>query len=220
MMCGEWEERIALRTDGGLPPEEVEAVERHLAGCTGCREAANAFQQDWAALKAAHEEDVTEADLASVRAGVREKLEGRRGMWRWGWAGALAAAGLVLAAVLIRPADKPAPVAVVGNAPAAVGQVLRPAAGLPAGEPGGSAVAARKGCHTGDCEAPVAVQRAPAPAPAGPDVETDPGAAGMIARATEGGAKEPAAPQDQLVVKLLTGDPDVIIYWIADTRGD
>jgi hypothetical protein len=28
------------------------------------------------------------------------------------------------------------------------------------------------------------------------------------------------APQEPFVVKLLTDDPDVIIYWIADTRGE
>jgi anti-sigma factor RsiW len=32
--------------------------------------------------------------------------------------------------------------------------------------------------------------------------------------------KAPALPEKPLVVKLVTDDPDVVIYWITDTRGE
>ena len=29
-----------------------------------------------------------------------------------------------------------------------------------------------------------------------------------------------AAPEEEIVVKVETGDPDVVIYWITETKGD
>jgi hypothetical protein len=33
-------------------------------------------------------------------------------------------------------------------------------------------------------------------------------------------APKTAAPAEEIVVKVETGDPDVVIYWITETKGD
>ena len=63
----------------------------------------------------------------------------------------------------------------------------------------------------------VAVAHPPAPlvAVGEPRVEPRP-----VRRMVRHARPRPATPPEPFVVKLLTDDPDVIIYWISDTRGD
>ena len=55
----------------------------------------------------------------------------------------------------------------------------------------------------------------PAPAPAPPQV------AAVRRRARHARSRvAPAKPQEELVVRLATSDPDVVIYWIVEGKGD
>jgi hypothetical protein len=58
----------------------------------------------------------------------------------------------------------------------------------------------------------------PALAQEAPNAETNLGAAGMTARATE--ESEAQTKAEPLVVKLFTDDPNVVIYWITESTGD
>ncbi len=221
MMCGEWEEKLGLRAGGDLAASETAELEGHLAECAGCREAASQYGPGWAVLRQAHAESVTEADLASVRARVMEKLESRRRgafwNWKWAWAGSVAAVATAVAFFAPVVNRGPVPVVGVGAAPPVVGQAIQPAAGFIAGAPLGRAAAAQKGCPTGNCGAPKQVV-AQALSSDTPNAETNLGAAGVDARATaESEAQTKAEP---LVVKLFTDDPNIVIYWIMESTGD
>ncbi|MGD0497618.1 MAG: zf-HC2 domain-containing protein [Bryobacteraceae bacterium] len=191
MNCGDWEERIALHAGGDLPPDEAAEMERHLAGCAGCREAAASYGRDLALLHEAHADPIPEAHYAAVRARALAKLEERRLTWRRVRLGGLATAAVavVVGILWVRPASKPAPQVAVARLPVPVGQASRPA--LVAS----GARAAKKTKKAGREARPTTL-------------------ASVVAA-----PKEPQ-PAEPLVVKLYTDDPNVIIYWIADKTGD
>jgi anti-sigma factor RsiW len=172
MNCFDWEERIALYAGGDLAPAEVQAVERHVAECAGCRLLLSGLRESLSLVREAHIEGVDAAHFAAVRARVLAELErGPARRWRFGWVYALAAAAVViLVAMWPRPEQRmvvampPAPAA-----PAVARAVLPPR-------------------H----------YRRPVVKP--------------VAR--------PEEPAEPMVVKLLTNDPNVVIYWITGTKGE
>jgi len=166
MSCKEWEERVALHVGGDLPAEIASAVERHLAGCSGCQVLWSGLRESLELLQAAHAEPLPPAAYTAVRARVLAELSMRRQPW-WRWAAGLAAAALLLlVALAVRPLPKVEP--------------------LP----------------------PLALAVPPAPSvramaiPAPPRPKPRPHLA--------------AAPRQPLLVRLVTNDPNVVIYWIAD----
>jgi len=164
MNCVAWEERIALYAGGDLAPAEAQAVEGHVAECSGCQLLLSGLRESLALVREAHAEPVEAAHFAAVRARVLAKLDGaptRR--WRFAWMGALAAAVVVLAVV-------PWPQ-----------RELRMAVPMP------------------NAPAAPAVARTVLPSHPNP-------------------VEQAAAPP--MVVKLLTDDPNVVIYWITDTKGE
>lgn len=198
MNCGKWEERIALHAGGDLPPVEAAAVDRHVAECAACQALLSGLRQTAGLLREAHSEPVDSAHYAAVRARVLSELAGRQRP-RWAYALLAAAAMLLLVAVwprarkvVVRPRPQPVPVA----------QALMPAVGGAQG----------------------------APRPPGRLLRTTPQAAGRGRRTqgvpqTRGAAPplqqvEPSSPPEPLVVKLITDDPDVVIYWISEGKGE
>lgn len=172
MNCRDWEERVALYAEGDLTQAEMQAAERHLAGCTACREFLAELKQSLAALRAAHAEPLEASAFTLVRTRVLEQIDRAGGPVRWlGWIGALAAAAAVLLILLLpRPVPKP----IIVKAPP-----LQVAAGPPA----------------------------PVISPA----------AKPVSRRKRRSAPRPQLRQPEpLVVKLVTDDPDVVIYWIAN----
>jgi hypothetical protein len=193
MTCGDWEERIALYAGGDLA--ETAELERHLAACPGCREAAAAYARNLEMLRQAHGESIPTAHYAAVRARVLAELNsGRRPVWRRLWVCAGAGAAVAMAFLLFpRQVKTPEP----------VGQPFQAAAALPGG-------------------VPEAAARVPPRKPSGPG-------SARVARARARQVVRPAVPKgrpggpphlEPLMVKLFTDDPNVIIYWIADGKGD
>jgi hypothetical protein len=192
MNCGESEERIALHAGGDLPPREAAAVDRHVAECAACQALLSGLRQTADALRAAHSEPVDSAHYAAVRARVLSELS-RRQRPRWAYAALAAAAILLLVGVWPRATPRPQP------------QV--------------PAVAAVRGAD------PLVRGGPPGPLP-----RVTPEAAGRGRRTqgvprTRGSAPplqqgEPGPPAQPLVVKLITDDPDVVIYWISEGKGE
>ena len=190
MNCANREEQIALYMGGDLTPVEAKEVERHLAECPGCQVFASGMRDSLKVLRDAHREGVTEAALAAVRTRVWSELAPRR---RPLWRSPWVY-GLAAAALLL---------AMVWMRPAGPRRRV---------------------------EAP-AKQIAIAPPPPAPEpvVERAPVRVVRVgARARRRHLAKPAGPplvavspdEKPLVVKMVTEDPDVVIYWITDTRGE
>ncbi|HUP05240.1 MAG TPA: zf-HC2 domain-containing protein [Bryobacteraceae bacterium] len=199
MNCGEWEERIALHAAGDLPGGEAAEVERHLAECAACRETAEAYTRSLDLMRAAHAGAISPAHYAAVRARVLAKIEaaGRpawRQAWAWGLAGLASAAFLALM-MQQRPTRQITPPA-------------RPRVATPEA--------------TAVVHVPTPPVVEPAPTRARRHSVTSARRAGPLDR------REPRNPADSgpsrtggpSVIKLLTDDPSVVIYWIADSEGE
>jgi hypothetical protein len=223
MSCGGMEQAVVLYAGGDLAgvgdASAVAELERHLAGCAACRDEVEAQRRLLEELHEAHAEPIAAADYAAVRARVLAELESRRvpwwgrlvagwrhwpignrpqvgnlPHWVWGLAGA-AALAVALLFVVRTPAPPPAGSGLSLHAPAP------PQGGadvsLPALEPPRVA-AHRRGPGRLKPAPPTPVEVAPA----------EPASQG------ESAAAEP------LVIKLYTNDPNVVIYWIAESKGE
>ncbi|HWB82770.1 MAG TPA: zf-HC2 domain-containing protein [Bryobacteraceae bacterium] len=195
MNCAEWEERIALLVGRDLADDSAEEVERHLAGCAGCREFAAQMRQDLVLLREWHGESPAPAHFAAVRARVLAQIEEQRpGIWPKLLAYGLAAVMAVLvAALVLTPRHRrvlPSEVAFVPPVP--VASTMSESLVLPEPPPLPRLRALRR---------PSAAIGVPAALP----VES---------------ADVPAEPAQPLMVKLITNDPNVVIYWIADAKGE
>ena len=200
MNCTEFEERIALFVENDLSDAEVTAVERHLETCTDCREFAAGLRESQAMLKGLRREPFDDAIFADVRSQVIGRVSNvRPPMWP---KYAIAATLLVMlaAAALWRtrpaaPVGVPAVTATIGPGPA------------------------------------LSASRTPAPVQA-PQIAKTTGRHGRAksrANANVTLARQnirpsrPAHPRavnaEPLVVKLLTNDPEVVIYWLVDQNG-
>jgi anti-sigma factor RsiW len=203
MSCERYEEPIALHVEGDLSPAESADVEAHLAGCAACAAFAGELRESQRALKALGQEDVDPAALAAVRRRVGQAL-GDRGAARPArrpaalWALAAAAGVAVVAFVLQRPADGPPPQP--PSPSAAAPPVVTPPAGPAIPSP--AVVASAPGGP-----APAATSR---PARRATTVSEEvPGP--TVAR--NGDSESP------LVIKLVTNDPDIVIYWLVEQNG-
>ena len=195
MSCRDWEERIALHAGGEQTGEQAAEVERHLAECAGCRETAASYGWGLELLREAHREPIAPAHYAAVRARVLAELgRERRPVWWpvWGW-GLAAAVAVVAVMMFPRPVGRASRPAFLPSAP--VAQVSRPAT------PPKSHTAIAK---------PAAHRRHPTLA----QVKQE-------GRRTHEGRGYPGPPHlEAVTIKLLTDDPNVIIYWIADRKGE
>ncbi len=198
MNCKDWEERIALFAGGDLSPALEAEVKQHLAECAGCRDNARGIQDSLKLLLSAHEEPIAAGHYTAVRAGVLARLERERRPWRrWMWAPALAL-GLAVAGVFVavRPARMP--------------EITVAAPRYP--EPPAVAVGTPEPVAPGERNRP----RGAGASGTAPPVAASP----RVPAAAQGHGPETSALVDPLVVKLITNDPDVVIYWIADRKGE
>ncbi|MGA2272883.1 MAG: zf-HC2 domain-containing protein [Bryobacteraceae bacterium] len=205
MSCAIWEERVALFAGGDLGTAEAAAVERHLSACAACSALAADLRLELDGLRAAHAEPLAAERYAAVRGRVLAELANpprRRVVWAWAWAAALAvAAAAVLVVVMRKPAAIPPP-----EPPRLVAIV--PKVERPAPPERGSNRSLRSRKRIG--------WQAEAPAPLGKVGQTlssvnqqvDP----VLSRAVEDSPVR--------MVQLATADPNVVIYWLFEEKGE
>jgi Putative zinc-finger len=205
MNCKGLEERIALLAGGDLEPAEAAPVEEHLRTCAGCAAMLRGLELDRARL-AMRPPEADGADYAAMRARIRRGIvRDRRLVWlRW----ALPVAAAILAAVAFwefgafwefHGGVRAQPVAPRANAVARIEadpveprEVPRPGPAMPA------------------------VARGPLSSDAGLEASLE-----AIERAMT--LPEPAGPtavDSAEGIRIPTRDPNVIIIWCSETKGD
>jgi anti-sigma factor RsiW len=210
MSCRRFEELVALRVGGDLPPREAPRVEAHLANCAGCRQLEAALVRDRAVLASRRTVAPIEKDLEEVRRNVLVEIsrDAARRSIREGLGFALfrprvrmaglAVAGLVVCLLWLNPPrQRPAP-GPSGHRPEGdrTERLAAPPALAPTargeGERGGSSVAARQARP--EAQAARAVRR--------------------ISPAGEGESEDPTLPVLQRI-EIQTADPNIRIIWLC-----
>ena len=205
MSCHEFEGLIALHIEGDLDGTERQRVESHLRGCLDCQSLAEELRESQAAFKSMRQDVADRSALSSVRARVLESvadMESGSLFERWFWGGfrqraTLAGIALVLigaAALWFLPEREIARRSPADTVAVAQSPILEP-------EPAVDVV-----------EVVEVAEAAPTPVPK-PAVRPP-------RRDRQQPAVVPSEPQPQVTIKLLTDDPNVIIYWLGDEKGD
>jgi len=209
MTCESFEPQIALLVEGDLSEMEAARVETHLRTCASCRAFRTELIESQNALKSLAREDLDPAALAAVRRRVRHALgqeSGRRERWiPWALAASIFAVAAALWLVALRRPEPRAPEATAEVAP-------RPPAAPPQSPAPTPAPAVEEAAAVRRAEAP---SRAPRGVPR-PRRDAPPDVRESLAAAPEGAAAPAEGP---LVIKLVTTDPDVVIYWLVEPNG-
>lgn len=206
MNCTRRHRLIALVVGGDLDPRRTSEVEKHLEGCLACRGLAQELSADLESMALLDARAAGDLDLGSVRAAVQAEVADRRRPFVPFFAQprfAVAAVGVVgvIAVLSIFLSDggerEPTLARDILQAPVGEEQIE-----IPDVEPDRPHEPALEPANE---EFPVPVQESPLRL-------ADTG------RSTVRTASiSPPAPTEPMTVKILTDDPDVVIYWIVDS---
>jgi hypothetical protein len=207
MNCRGWNPQIALYVEGDLEPALSAPLESHLSHCVECRSFESALRESQAQMRQLRTETVDESALARVRANVLREvrtIEERRtwmdhfAIWLWGgfrWRYALlGSVALVLVAAGIWRLTSPA----ITEAPSVK-------------------------------ELAVVADPVPAPAVSAPPTEIEPSESrAAVPRHPKPVRPKAAAPEiepvkgesSEIMVQILTDDPNIVIYWLIDQTGE
>jgi anti-sigma factor RsiW len=192
MKCEDLEERIALHITDDLPPGQAASVKAHLDACSRCQELADGLRRTARALESLKAEEADEPACREVRRRVLERLRSgdvRRLPVNTPWRWAVAAALFLFLALPIAFRER---------------KTDLPAPLVPV--------------------APEVGRRPPETVASAPTVNRTPAKLASRHRKAEGSAellrrKVATTPREPMVVKLLTDDPDVVIYWLVEQNG-
>src|SRR5262245_34171595 len=197
MKCGCLENDVALYIEGDLTPAKACEIQAHLVSCGACRDLATGLRESQAILKSLKQDTVGVAALSSVRARVLAEVGSSRARSAWGrWVYAVAGTvfvGLVCIGIASKMRVPAPPIPqIVESDP------LPPPAAVPL---------TRETVTT----PPDSIKS---------EKVTVPLRAEDGRRRRQGAAhtEPPAEPPKPLVVKLLTDDPDIVIYWLVDEK--
>lgn len=212
--CQRFEPLLALHVEEDLPTEESAAVERHLAECADCRRDLAALVESQAFFLEVRRENVPDAAARQVRRRVLDRIEQNPGRVL-GWPVRIERA--VLAGV-----RRPLAIATTcGLALLAALVWMSVPAPVVVDEP----VFVVEAPDVDDVEV-----EAPPPVTSEPAVELEEVTDAEIANTEHGDAAQPAVPvaidwipapveidvPAQRTVKLVTDNPQVIIYWVLE----
>jgi anti-sigma factor RsiW len=202
MKCRYSEQDIALLVEGDLKESALREIEAHLPGCAECMALADELRESQAVFKGLRQETVSTATLGQVRARVLAEVAG---------VSSRTSLGRKFERFLYLGARR-------GYALAGVSLVMFLFVGL---------------WYARRPVVPEVVQNAPLPAPPAvmvPVKEQDSRPIrqkvrrAAISKPALKAPKAPAPvadePPKQLVVKLLTDDPNIVIYWLVEQNGD
>lgn len=212
MSCSRWHRLIALDIGGDLDPRRSRSLEKHLEGCASCRGLSEELGAQRAKLLRLDGEALDGVVLGSVHQAVLADLaDRRRPIFQLPAVGrrvALAGAALVIlivAAIVLRQGATPSqPMVAERSMPTAVPAPATAATPSPKID-----------------EVAVPPQAMPPQAPVEP-VEREPLrlARGEMPTRRPETEISPSAPTEPMTIKILTDDPDVVIYWIVDPKGE
>lgn len=204
MNCARWQRLVALYVGDDLDRSRTARVAQHLAACPSCRALEHDLRSDRLHLRDLDSAAADGLELGSVRGAVMAKIENRRKrslmFSQPRLLSALAMVVVVIALALVgRQSQAP------DDPRTASRNVANPASGSAADQ------------------VPLDTPRS-GPPPAVVD-ETPNASNNLLARAeTPPRASTtrvpPSAPVEPMTIKILTDDPEVVIYWIVDPKGD
>jgi anti-sigma factor RsiW len=197
MKCRYSENDIALFLEQDIALPQGREIEKHLAICDACREFADELRESQSVFKSLRQDMVSAGALVSVRTKVLAEVGARRvrpalGRWIYALAGASFVAVMAIGVAQYEHVRKPV-------APP-VQQIVKSDA-LPRASQ--AAVPLTRATLTAGVRKPKARARVSVPL-------TGPQEAAHAEISTE--------PPKQLVVKLLTDDPNIVIYWLVDEK--
>jgi anti-sigma factor RsiW len=194
MKCGYSENDVALFVEGDLGEAKAHDMEAHLVACDACRILAEELRESQSMFKSLKQDTVSAAALSSVRTRVLAEVGAGKARAAWGrWVVALAGAGFVVAICA----------GLVWHVRGKVDPLPPPTAAVPA-TMGTPTIAKSK-------QEIVEVVKVKLPIPK--REQRQPRAQGVVH------TEIPVEPPKQLVVKLLTDDPNIVIYWLVDQTG-
>lgn len=204
MNCARWQPLVALYVGDDLDRSRTTRFERHLAVCPSCRNLEHVLRRDLRVLRDLDSAAMNGLELGSVRGAVMAEVENRQKRSpvfpQPRLLSALALVVVVVAlALVMRPSTEP-------DAPRTVSREI------PGPAPGLATVAEP--------------QDAPLPQPTPESVPSVPNTADPRLARAETSPSGPStsspssAPVEPMTIKILTDDPEVVIYWIVDPKGD
>jgi Putative zinc-finger len=212
MKCRYSENDIALFVEGDLEPAKAAELEIHLVTCEACRELEADVRESQTVLKSLRQETVSSAALSFVRNRVLEEVSKTRvrpvwGRWVYALAGAMFVAVLSVSVILHSgKATKTTPL--LGQ-----GGVAAPSNNIPVPLKGADGVV-RSGIPLMQVEpsAPAKVaSRHSLDRRSHPSFSKEGNKVVITERA-------PSETPTEVVVKLLTDDPNIVIYWLVDQK--
>lgn len=211
MSCSRRHRKIALYAGGDLDAADARRVEEHIAGCAPCRDLVESLAADRTTLAQLDARGSVDVELGSIRGVVAGEIGTRRPVStpffsapRPVLAGAVAVAVVAASAVVVLRTQFAGP-QIAEDTSQGGGKVV----GAPPEGPG--------------VESP----RADLPTPGVPAEVTPiqrPEPRHRIVRAEQPSVlptvSSPSIPPEPMVMKILTDDPEVVIYWIVEAKGE
>jgi hypothetical protein len=200
MNCTHSENELALYVEGDVAPDKASEVDVHLVSCAICRGLVDELGETQSVFKSMKQEAVSPKALAQLRTRVLGEVAARNLRPGWGhWVYALAGLGIVMAVaagVVLRYSHHEATIQHVA---------------VPHSPPLQGGVAAPK-TQTGWLSSENHV-------PNNPGASRHPSLKRRGMGVTQPQPEKLAEPPKEIMVKLLTDDPNVVIYWLVDQNG-
>lgn len=220
MNCRYSESDVALYVEGDLAGANEREFQAHLAGCAPCRQLEAELRESQSVFKTLRQDTVSAAALAHVRARVLAEAGGRSVKPGWErWVYAVSGVAFVVAIIMGVGAYLPKPDVkhvVASDPPARASQAPVP---LTRGTMGTIPITAATAPRSIEPEKRTA-HVASVPLPEGDRRAQS--ARQEVAQAEIHNpptpVEPPAEPPRQIVVKLLTDDPNIVIYWLLDQK--
>lgn len=188
MKCPDFEKLIALDLEGDLPERKGKAVAEHLKGCKPCEEFTEKLKASQTLLKTLAQESVDDGELQQVRQNLLNSLPNEEE--RQGLSGWRYALGAGVTAVMLLVA-------------------------ITLWRPSNHRVADVTGATPKQTATEAGEQQTPTLAPR-PSVRATKGKSILRRRKYFSSSLTASERPQQLTIKLVTDDPNVVIYWLVD----
>jgi hypothetical protein len=228
MSCEQFERHVALHIEGDLPNRQARRLEQHLIRCPACRESAEGLSESQVILKNLRHESVSEAVFQKVRRRVLDEIAAKRqsprpARWmslfqRWQWQVGLVGAVITLLAVaaifLSSPEAPEPPVAKRPEPPPFTTPTHKSAPSIATKHAPARSVARRSKPRAARTNRQLPSESNLALVDQNFDLlRIEP----FIIEPTK---IDVPTTSNELVVKLVSDDPGIVIYWLISQKGE